>query len=174
MKNISSLPLILFYSCSRCFNNSDGDFLIGEERSAVVFSLSSIIRTMIAQTLACLLVQIFFSLCLSLSVCVRSPSAGRDLDHHRVWEDDGRAERDLCHPGGLYVFHFPCFQRNLPLCLPQHPTYHIQKGIVWCFLKVTSKISDGGKEVLSYRKPDHLDSSTCAFQSPFRTETAHS
>lgn len=36
MKNISSLPLILFYSCSRCFNNSDGDFLIGEERSAVV------------------------------------------------------------------------------------------------------------------------------------------
>lgn len=80
---------------------------------------------MIAQTLACLLVQILFSLCLSLSVCVRSPSAGRDLDHHGVWEDDGRAERDLCHPGGLYVFHLPGFQRNLPLCLPQHPTYHI-------------------------------------------------
>lgn len=41
----------------------------------------------------------------SLSVCLCSPTAGWDLDHHRVWENDGRAERDLCHPGEVHSTH---------------------------------------------------------------------
>lgn len=84
-------------------------------KGLLMFSLSSITRTMIAQSPVLILPQIFFSLC---SVFLSSPPAGRDLDHHRVWENDGRAERDLCHPGEVYLFH-------VPVCLPSHPIYHI-------------------------------------------------
>lgn len=67
-RSISKLFLYFFFS-SRCFNNSDGDFLIGEGNGLLMFSLSSITGTLIAQFRV--LPQIFFSLsiffvCLSL------------------------------------------------------------------------------------------------------------
>lgn len=87
-----------------------------------MFSLSSITRTMIAQSPVLILPQIFFSLC---SVFLSSPPAGRDLDHHRVWENDGRAERDLCHPGEVYLFHLPSFHAEIYRCVCPHTPFTI-------------------------------------------------
>lgn len=112
MKNISSLPLILFYSCSRCFNNSDGDFLIGEERSAVV----------IAQTSACLLVQIFFSLCLFVCLCAQSLSRERSWSPQslgRWWSSRTRSVSSrwaVCFP-------FPLFSKKSAVV--SAPTSHL-------------------------------------------------
>ena len=70
---------------------------------------------MIAQSSALLLPQIVLSPSLSLSVS--SPAAGRDPDHYRVWEDDGGAERDLCHPGERHVFSFLQFFIEIYHCV---------------------------------------------------------
>lgn len=96
---------ICFFSRSRCFNNSDGDFLIGEEKGLQMFF--AVIFHKKDDSSIPLVPILFFRfpcVCLSLSVCVCSPPAGWDLDHHRVWENDGRAQRDLCHPGEACAF----------------------------------------------------------------------
>lgn len=76
ISNVIFKPYLLL-SRSRCFNNSDGDFLIGEEKGlqmffAVIFHKkddSSIPPVPI-------LFFRFPCVCLSLSVCVCSPPAG--------------------------------------------------------------------------------------------------
>lgn len=112
-------------------------------KGLLMFSLSAITRTMKAQSSVLLLP--FSFLCLSLSVCLSSPPAGWDLDHHGVWENDGRAERDLCHPGEVYVFHLPSFHTEIYHCVCPHTPLTIFRKASFGTFWVTLKINNSGK-----------------------------
>lgn len=141
----SALSLSLFvFARSRCFNNSDGDFLIGEEKGCWCFYCH------LSQEQWWLNPQSFFSLkcsflCFSLSVCLSSPPAGWDLDHHGVWENDGRAERDLCDPGEVYVFHLPSFHTEIYHCVCPHTPLTIFRKPSFGTFRVTLKVQNSGK-----------------------------
>lgn len=100
-----------------------------------------------------------FSVALSLCVCFASPPAGWDLDHYRVREDDGGAERDLCHPGELCVFHLSSSHGKSLIVSAPTPHFPYLETHILVLFQSDPKINNSGERfqlTLDHKESTHV------------------